>query len=258
MSICLPPGRRPRLLLVEDRADIFELYRNLLSSLGYEVAGATDGEVAIEQAQRLLPDLIVMDHGLPKLDGCEATRRLKADTRTRHIPIVMVSGYVQAEVMARAAGCDAFFVKPLPLDRLVEEVRARLPALEEPASPPLVMIVEDDEAVRASLSEVLASEGLRTIEAEHGGQALDWLRRGVMPRLILLDLMMPVMDGWAFRDAQRGNPAWLAIPTVILSAVPTGRQNAARLQADGYLSKPVSLPLLMDTVERHGVDRHGV
>src|SRR5262245_41378448 len=136
MSICLTPCRRPRLLLVEDRADIFELYRNLLSSLGYDVAGATDGEAAIEQAQRLLPDLIVMDHGLPKLDGCEATRRLKADARTRHIPIVMVSGYVQEEVMARAraAGCDAFFVKPLPLDRLIDEVRARLPAAEEPAS----------------------------------------------------------------------------------------------------------------------------
>lgn len=204
------------MLLVEDRADIFELYADMLRTSGYEVLGATDGEVAIDRAQRFMPDVIVMDLGLPKLDGCEATRRLKSDSRTQHIPILMVSGYVQPEVMTRArqSGCDAFFVKPLALDHLAAEVRARLPAAL--AERPLVLIVEDDDDVRAALAQVLLVEGFMTAEARHGLEALERLRMGPLPRLILLDLMMPVMDGWAFRDAQRANPDWAGIPTVIL------------------------------------------
>jgi CheY-like chemotaxis protein len=250
MGIDRSARRRPCLLLVEDRRDIFDLYRDLLRSANYDVIGATDGEAAIEQALLHSPDMIVMDLGLPKLDGCEATRRLKSDPRTQHIPILMISGYVQPEVMARAraSGCDAFFVKPLGLDRLVAEVRARLPAATQP---PLILIVEDDDDVRTALAEVLRVEGFQTAEACHGAEGLERLREGPLPRLILLDLMMPVMDGWAFRDAQRANPAWAAIPTVILSAVPEVRQNAARLRADGYLIKPVDLPLLINTVERH-------
>jgi CheY-like chemotaxis protein len=250
MSTAAPAHRRPRVLLVEDGSDVFELYRDLFASLDYDVIGASDGEAAIEQATNRLPDVIVMDLGQPKLDGCAATARLKADERTRHIPVLMLSGYVQPEVMARArkCGCDAYFIKPLALDRLVAEVRARIPSA---AAPPRVMVVEDDDDVRRSLVEVLDAEGFGVIEAENGAAALERLRQGPLPRLILLDLMMPVMDGWTFRDLQRENPEWAAIPTVILSAVPEARQSAARLAAAGYLIKPVDLPLLINTVERH-------
>jgi CheY-like chemotaxis protein len=238
-------------LLVEDGSEIFDLYRDLLESSGLEVLGAADGEVAVERARRDLPDVILMDLLLPKLDGFEAIRRLKADPATGRIPILVLSGYVQPEVMqrARAAGCDGFLTKPLALDRLLCEVRACVTA--PVVAPPLVLIVEDDDDVRHSLSEVLMAEGFGVAEARHGAEALERLRIGPPPQLILLDLMMPVMNGWEFRDAQRAVPEWAAIPTLILSAVPEARQDARRLGAEGYLIKPVDLPLLLSAVERH-------
>ena len=243
--------RRPRVLLVEDGSDIFDLYRDLLESSGLEVLGAADGELAVERARRDLPDVILMDLLLPKLDGFGAIRMLKADSQTAHIPILVLSGYVQPEMMerARAAGCQAFLTKPLSLDRLLGEVYACVAT--SAVAPPLVLVVEDDDDVRHSLAEVLAAEGFGVTEARHGAEALERLRTGPPPQLILLDLMMPVMNGWEFRDAQRAVPAWAAIPTVILSAVPEARQDAKRLGADGYLIKPVDLPLLLSTVERH-------
>jgi CheY-like chemotaxis protein len=114
-----------------------------------------------------------------------------------------------------------------------------------------VLIIEDDDDVRTSLAEVLRSQGFDTAEARHGREALERLRDGMVPGLILLDLMMPVMDGWQFREAQRAYPEWASIPTVILSAVPEVQQNVTQLRADGYLIKPVDLAQLIEAIESH-------
>jgi len=94
------------------------------------VAEATDGVEAIEQAQRLMPDIILMDLALPRMDGWEATRRLKSDERTRDIPIVALTGHALAGHAegARLAGCDAFVTKPCLPDALVSEIKRMLSA----------------------------------------------------------------------------------------------------------------------------------
>ena len=90
------------------------------------------------------------------------------------------------------------------------------------------------------------------VVATDGNDALRTLRAATeLPRLILLDLMMPVMDGWAFRAAQLADERLATIPVVILSAATDVRRHAAQLHADDYLVKPLDVPLLLDAVERH-------
>jgi two-component system, cell cycle response regulator DivK len=124
----------PLVLVVEDYQDAREMYAAYLQFSGYRVAEATNGEEALEQAHALLPDIILMDLALPKMDGWEATRRLKADARTRHIPVVALTGHALAGHAdgAREAGCDAFVTKPCLPDELVAEIKRML----NPAGPP--------------------------------------------------------------------------------------------------------------------------
>ena len=118
----------PLVLVVDDYQDAREMYAAYLQFSGYRVAEATNGYEAIQQAQTLMPDIILMDLALPKMDGWEATRRLKSDDRTRAIPIVALTGHALAGHAegAREAGCDAFVTKPCLPDALVAEIQRML------------------------------------------------------------------------------------------------------------------------------------
>jgi two-component system, cell cycle response regulator DivK len=121
--------KQPALVLVvEDYQDAREMYAAYLQFSGYEVAEATDGVQAIEKTLQLMPDIILMDLALPKMDGWEATRRLKSDPRTKHIPIVALTGHALAGHAegARQAGCDSFVTKPCLPDALVAEIERML------------------------------------------------------------------------------------------------------------------------------------
>jgi CheY-like chemotaxis protein len=117
--------RKPLVLIVEDFADAREMYEEYLAFHGFRVLGVCDGKAALERALALSPDLILMDLSLPVLDGWEATRRLKRDPRTRHIPVVAITANALKGVSssAREAGCDAFLAKPCLLDDLLAEIR---------------------------------------------------------------------------------------------------------------------------------------
>jgi two-component system cell cycle response regulator DivK len=117
-----------RILVVEDTEDNRQIIRDVLSSVGYETIEAVDGAAGVEAAAREVPDLILMDIQLPVFDGYEATRRIKADDKTRHIPIIAVTSYALSgdEDKARAAGCDDYLAKPFSPRQLLAMVRARL------------------------------------------------------------------------------------------------------------------------------------
>jgi two-component system cell cycle response regulator DivK len=123
----------PLILVVDDYQDAREMYAEYLQFSGFRVAEARNGNEAVEQAFALLPDLILMDLSLPGKDGWEATKELKADTRTRHIPIVALTGHALAGASdgARKAGCDSFVTKPCLPDDLVVEVRRMLNAVKQ-------------------------------------------------------------------------------------------------------------------------------
>ena len=113
------------------------------------------------------------------------------------------------------------------------------------------MIVEDDLDIRDALTQILEFEGYNVLSAENGQDALARLRDGEKPSLILLDLMMPVMDGWQFRVEQQKDANLNTIPVVIISADGRVYQKASAIGAVGYLKKPVELEVLLSTVERH-------
>jgi CheY-like chemotaxis protein len=113
---------------------------------------------------------------------------------------------------------------------------------------PYILLIDDDLAIREALGMVLEDEGYQTQQAIHGRHALELLARAAPPCLILLDLMMPVMNGWELYAALRQSPALQHIPVVVISADPTIKRSAAELGAEGYLAKPVDLGLLLDTV----------
>jgi CheY-like chemotaxis protein len=117
-------------LVVEDYQDAREMYAAYLQFSGFRVAEATNGFEAIDKTLELMPDIILMDLALPKMDGWEATRRLKLDDRTCHIPVVALTGHALAGHAegARQAGCDSFVTKPCLPDALVAEIQRMLAA----------------------------------------------------------------------------------------------------------------------------------
>jgi two-component system, cell cycle response regulator DivK len=121
---------QPLVLVVEDYQDAREMYAAYLQYSGYRVAEATNGVEAIEKTIELMPDIILMDLALPRMDGWEATRRLKMDERTKHIPIVALTGHALAGHAegAKQAGCDSFVTKPCLPDALVAEIERMLQA----------------------------------------------------------------------------------------------------------------------------------
>lgn len=121
---------RPLVLLVEDQPDLRQLYAEQLTLAGFDVLQADNGESAIADTTAHAPDVVLMDLSLPVVDGWEATRRLKTDTRTAHIPVVALTSHDGAGELERAksAGCDWFVPKPCQPDALVSEVRRVLAA----------------------------------------------------------------------------------------------------------------------------------
>ena len=119
---------RPRVLLVDDYPDAREMYTEYLQFSGFDVVEAGNGMEALQRAVDTTPDIILMDLSLPVMDGWEATRRLKADERTRKIPVVALTGHALAghSKGAREAGCDSFLAKPCLPDQLVAEIKRML------------------------------------------------------------------------------------------------------------------------------------
>jgi len=114
-----------------------------------------------------------------------------------------------------------------------------------------VLVVEDEPDVRTTLSDLIGAFGYQSAEAANGVEALHALRRS-RPRLVLLDLMMPVMDGWEFRRQQQANPAVADVPVIVLSALDQSR--AANVNAAAFLKKPLDFDRLLELVRRYCPD----
>jgi CheY-like chemotaxis protein len=115
----------------------------------------------------------------------------------------------------------------------------------------LVLIVEDDEATREAFALILSAEGYRVQTAVNGQHALEQLRSGERPGLILLDLMMPVMDGFQLREKLRQDDRLCDIPVIVCSAYGVGRDRGGKMDVAAYLDKPVEVPVLLEAVRRH-------
>jgi CheY-like chemotaxis protein len=228
--------------LVEDDSANYEVLSDHLASTGYEVHGASDGRDALEVARRVRPDVVITDFDIPGMNGCELARSIRDEHEIAHSRIILLTGHAQNGVqeLARSAGCDAVIRKPVHLDDLVYEVRRVL------STPKWILIVDDDESVRETLSEALMERGFIVAVASNGLDALDWLQENEAPDAILLDLMMPIMDGWDFLAEQRRDPRLAAIPVIVITATKGAR---VPHQSAPLLEKPITLQRLFTALD---------
>ncbi len=122
----------------------------------------------------------------------------------------------------------------------------------EPGDSPKLLLVEDDRDLREALCQLLKDSGYDVVCAENGREALDYLADAPPPCLVLLDLMMPIMNGWEFRAEQRKNTSISGIPVVVVTADGRADLKALALGADDYLRKPIDIERLLDVVGRYG------
>jgi len=198
-------------LVIDDDADASDLLRRNLVKAGYDVLTAHDGETGIEIARRMKPAAITLDAVMPGMDGWAVLTKLKADPETAAIPVIMVTMTRDSE-MGYSLGAAEFLTKPVDPTRLGDVLKRHCQSAAAP-----VLIVDDEPLNRELLARMLEREGYQTVEAVNGSDALEKIAIAA-PSLILLDLMMPVMDGFAFLSALRRSPAFADVPVVIVTA----------------------------------------
>ena len=198
-------------LVVDDEPTAHDLLTASLAREGYRVAHASNGEEALALAREIHPDVVTLDVIMPKVDGWSVLTALKADPELCDIPVVMVT-MLPDRGMGLSLGADEFVTKPVDRARL----SALLRRLVRRAG--TVLLVEDDPVSRAIVRHSVEKLGLTAAEAENGRVALEWLLHHPAPDTVLLDLMMPEMDGFAFLDVFREREAWREIPVIVLTA----------------------------------------
>jgi signal transduction histidine kinase/DNA-binding response OmpR family regulator len=225
-----PLGPRTRVLVVDDDQTARELLqRGLEKEEGFEVLLASSGEEGLRMAREAKPDVITLDVLMPGMDGWAVMKALKSDPLTARIPVVMVS-MVDDKDIGYALGASDYLLKPFDRDKLSEVLRRYRCA--EPPCP--VLVVEDDPATREVIRRTLEGDGWQVTEAENGRVALTSVAAKI-PDLILLDLMMPEMDGFEFVAELRRNEAWRRVPVVVVTAKDLSREDRERL--DGYVRR---------------------
>lgn len=228
-------------LVVDDDPVARDLLSRSIKRGGYRVEAAADGAEALRLARELSPDAITLDVLMPQMDGWAVLAALKEDPALQLIPVSMVS-IVDDRRMGFALGAAEYLTKPIDRDKLLA-VLARLCPDETRRD---VLVVEDDEATRELVCRTLDGKGWRVRAAENGVVGLERLNE-TLPDLVLLDLMMPEMDGFEFLARMRANQRWRGIPVVVVTAKTLTAEDRARLNS-GFVDKLVEKG--DDTVER--------
>lgn len=211
-------------LIIDDDPSVRDLMKRSLSKEGVSVITAATGEEGLELARKHRPDVITLDVQMPGMDGWEVLKTLKSDPVLREIAVIMMTN-IDEKSTGYSLGAAEYMTKPIDRDRLVEVLKK----FRDKSSTRPVMVVEDDGAIREIVRRALAQEGLRVVEASNGREALERLEESA-PSLILLDLMMPELDGFGFIEELRGREEWSRIPVVVLTAKDISAEERDRLQ----------------------------
>jgi CheY-like chemotaxis protein len=243
-------------LVIDDDPTQRDLIQRFLSKEGFCVRTAAGGDAGLRLARQLRPAAITLDVMMPGLDGWSVLLALKADRDLRDIPVIMLT-MVDDPDRGFALGAAEFATKPVD--------RARLSLILKkytcPRPPCPVLLVEDDPATREVTRTILEKEGWKVSEAENGRVALECMELE-RPRLIVLDLMMPEMDGFEFVARVRKKLEWRSIPIVVLTAYDLSAKERRRL--NGYVetilrkggdSRAALLLQLRDFLNHHSAPR---
>jgi CheY-like chemotaxis protein len=227
------PRRAQRILVIDDDPTARDLLRRALDREGFDVVCAGSGEEGLRVAREVRPSAITLDVMMPQMDGWAVLAALKGDSDLREIPVIILS-IVDNRSLGFALGASDYLTKPVDRERLM----AALQKHHRPGSPCPVLVVEDDPDQRNLLRGILEREGWSVSEAENGQIALN-LMASSPPELILLDLMMPEMDGFRFVTSLKAREEWRRIPIIVITARDLTEEERATLlgQVDRIITK---------------------
>jgi len=218
----IPEGIHP-ILVIDDDPDSRELLQRTLEADGYVVATAISGDEGLKLARELSPALITLDVMMPGMDGWAVLQRLKSDPVLAEIPVMMVTISGEKE-MASTLGAVEHLTKPVDRDTL-RRLAAQYAA---PDGGGHALVVDDDESIRALFRRALDDDGWTVAEAANGAEALERVRE-CRPNIVLLDLMMPVMDGFDFLVEFRARMACVTTPVIVVTAKDLTEEDRSRL-----------------------------
>jgi signal transduction histidine kinase/DNA-binding response OmpR family regulator/HAMP domain-containing protein len=223
------PEGASTVLVIDDDPRVLDMMRRFLSKEGFRVETASGGEEGLQLARELRPHAVTLDVLMPGMDGWTVLTTLKTDPDLADIPVIMLT-IVDDKNMGYALGASDYLTKPIDRERLI----AILQQYRSAPPPFRVLVVEDEATTREMLRRTLEKEGWAVSEAENGRAALEQVAENP-PGLILLDLMMPEMDGFQFMEELRKNEAWRSIPVVVVTAKDLTAEDHLRL--NGYVEK---------------------
>jgi CheY-like chemotaxis protein len=216
-------------LVIDDDASARDLMTRHLEREGFRVRAAASGEEGLRLARELEPSAITLDVVMPSMDGWAVLAALKEEPRLAAIPVFMVT-MIEDRQIGFALGATDYLTKPIDRDRLV----ALLSRWRASAAGGTVLLVEDDPLTREMARRAVESAGWTVVEAENGRVALAALEHE-HPTLVLLDLMMPEMDGFAFLDEFRADNRYNSVPVVVLTAKDITAEERERL--NGHVAR---------------------
>ncbi|QDG50730.1 response regulator [Persicimonas caeni] len=211
-------------LVIDDDPTVHALMKRFLNREGFAIRSANSGEEGLELARAHKPDAITLDVMMPEMDGWTVLSRLKGDAETSDIPVILLT-IVSNKNMGYSLGASEYLVKPVDRKRLSTVLADVTGAKGEGR----VLVVEDDESTREMLERTVARQGWQVDTAANGRLAIDHLESAPAPNVILLDLMMPEMDGFEVLETMRERPEWKDIPVVVVTAADLTVEERTRL-----------------------------
>jgi CheY-like chemotaxis protein len=199
-------------LLIDDDPSVLDSFSRLLAKDGFTVLCAASGPEGLQAARTQGPDIIVLDIMMPGMDGWDVLGELKSDPRVADIPVVLLS-ILEEDQKGLSLGAVEYLHKPIDEPRLATVLRRYLPS----GSKGRVLVVEDDPPTREAMMRLLQAVDFQTAAAGDGAEALDLLD-AFQPGVIILDLLMPGMDGFQFLVEKQNRDAWRDVPLIVVSA----------------------------------------
>jgi PAS domain S-box-containing protein len=219
-----PEGERPaavhepasgdiQVLVVDDDPAVHDVLAATLGKEGYHIAHAKDGVEALHMMRAHPPDIVTLDVMMPKMDGWSVLGVMKSEPQLAHIPVIMLT-IVDHRNLGFSLGASEYMTKPIDRNRLVALIEKFAASRRDGT----VLVIDDDPDVRAMVKTTIDDVGMKATTVANGQAALDWLASHPQPVLVLLDLMMPKMDGFEFLERVRQNPNYVDLPIVVLTA----------------------------------------
>jgi PAS domain S-box-containing protein len=232
------------ILVVDDEANIRRFLKHELTNSGYRVLEASGGKEAIDLARKHHPDLITLDIMMRDISGLDVTTVLKNDPDTKDIPILIVS-VVEEKEKAYKLGANDFVMKPFTIKVLTDKINRLLQDAQK-----TILVVDDDKSLVKSLKYRLEKRGFSIYAAYDGKEALEMVKSH-LPDLVLLDIMMPEMDGYEVMKALKRKPDTANIPIVVITGIEIdgGKVKALSVGAAEYLNKSTGFDKILKTIE---------